>query len=353
MEIPIMEDSSTCHFKSLNQDLVSDIMNRLDGSTLAATSCTCSHLRDASTDPSLWQRLCHSTWPSTSLPEAQRLISINSFARFYADSTPMVLYDDASLTSLINHSPARISSSDITSFVDVYYKGKCVLSRVLYGIPNAIDVFENDDNRHRWFSNCPFKLDLLGFNPCKNTGNESNMNNVQPGGYLLEKLAEEVRLSWVLYDKKRGKAVNLSSTEPLMVQKSWSSNEDYVMNFGCVVPVEENAVPHKLVECMITAQCKMIRGGEGMKLTETSMSLVDIEGGHINGRKSLTVLSEALHSLRSNRKVEVEKGYKMFKRQREEIKKRNDCRESIAEKLCASVEIAVFVAICYACNALF
>lgn len=346
-----MEDSSACHFNSLNPDLVSDIMTRLDGSTLAAIGCTSSHLHDASTDPSLWRRLCHSTWPSTSSPEAQCLISINSFAKFYADSTPTVLYDE-SRTCPINHSPARIPPSNFTSFVDVHYKGKCVLSRVLYSIPDAVDEYENDDC-HRWFSNCPFKLDLLGFNPCKNTRNGSIMHDIQPGGYLLEKLAEEVRLSWVLFDKKSGKAINLSSSEPLMVQKSWSSDEDYVMNFGCVVPVEECVVPHKLVECVITARCKMTERGEGMRLTEISMSLVDIEGGHINGRKSLMVLSQALYSLRSNRKVEVEKGYKIFRRQRKELNKRNDGRESIVEKLCASVEIAVFVAICYACNALF
>lgn len=136
-----MEDSSACHFNSLNPDLVSDIMTRLDGSTLAAIGCTSSHLHDASTDPSLWRRLCHSTWPSTSSPEAQCLISINSFAKFYADSTPTVLYDE-SRTCPINHSPARIPPSNFTSFVGVHYKGKCVLSRVLYSIPDAVDEYE-------------------------------------------------------------------------------------------------------------------------------------------------------------------------------------------------------------------
>jgi hypothetical protein len=221
---------------------------------------------------------------------------------------------------------------------------------------NGVNVNEDNDASYNWFANCPFKLDLLGFKQTKNKAEpeENDVYNPKQHGDLLEKLAKEVTLSWVMFDTKKGKTVNLSSGLPLKVHKNLcSSEEEYVMSFGCIVPVQESVVPCKLVECIITAKCTLAESTEAMRMTEISMSIIDLEGSHVNGKTGLIVLNQALHSPKTNRTVEIERGFKRFQKLRDEIKKRKECRESLMEKFCASVEVAVFLGMCYGCNAIF
>ncbi|KAF9667078.1 hypothetical protein SADUNF_Sadunf16G0295600 [Salix dunnii] len=91
-----------------------------------------------------------SRWPSGALEEAEHLISGSihgCFDKFYSDACPRVLYEeDASANSLKLPECAELnpptSPSDLLSLIDVYYMNRCVLSRILDGIPEALDIFK-------------------------------------------------------------------------------------------------------------------------------------------------------------------------------------------------------------------
>lgn len=310
-------------------------MARLDGPDLATTACTCKDLQDVAGEERLWENLCHSTWPSTTSQEAQHLISSSPMKKFYPNSYPLISHKKST------HQNTQVSHSDFVSLVDIYYKKKCVLSRVLDGIPEAVNVYDDIERKsehQRWFADCPFKLDVLDANSSNN-----NVNiNTNDG-----KVGEDMRLSWILFDKKSGKAVNLSSWKPLLVQRNWPTDGDYVIRFGCVIPVEE-----KMAECVILAKCRLIEQG-CVIWNEISMIIEDMEGAHISGKKSLLVLNSALHCCTSINHVRVENGYNQYLKQKKEMQKRKESKETIAGGVCVSIEILVFIAFCYICTSSF
>ena len=86
---------------------------------------------------------------------------------------------------------------------------------------------------------------------------------------------------------------------------------------------------------------------------EISMNVEDMAGAPLSGRKSLMVLNRALYCLRSKNHLELEEGYRRFEREKREIKRRKELREALADRLCISIEIAVFITFCYACTIFF
>lgn len=354
-----MDSSSpSCEFQRLNRDLLSDIAARLDGPSLASAACTCSDVRDLAQDQSLWRQLCYSTWPSTALEEAQSLISSSHFGgfnKFYADAFPLVLSQGKQVSPGLN---ACAWPSDFLSLIDIYYKKKCVLSRVVDGIPEAVDVYkdkecswdESSNDYQRWFSDCPFKLDAL------NQRNLPYFNHMEQGKWMEDfcrELEEDLRLSWVLFDKKKGKAVNLSSWKPLLVQRSWQSSMDYTLRFGSIIPVDEDLLTQKLAECVILVRCLLTERGGPVMWREISLSVEDKSGAPLNGRKSLKVLDRTLYCMRSKNHLQVEERYRRLERDRQEIKRRKEHRETLADRLCMSIEIAVFLIFFYACTTFF
>ncbi|OMO79909.1 hypothetical protein CCACVL1_13308 [Corchorus capsularis] len=360
-----MEHSdSECHFKCLSRDLLAHIMVRLDGSSLASAACTCSELHGLAQDQRLWKHLCHSTWPSTSLKEAHHLFSsftMEGFNRFYADSYPLILHDRNSDVIPIQ---THLSPSDFASFIDVYYRDKCILSRVLDGMPNTAVCGDGQSNDFlRWFLNCPFRLVLFDVDSVE--GDEVRSGNDEYGYTQMlsprfmapvqigktkdhsKELVEGLRLSWVLFDKKRGRAVNLSSWKPVLVKKIWATDGDYLMHFGCIVPVEENVLPHKLAKCLIMARCSLA-GKEGyLRWKEISMHFEDTIGAHINGDKSLIIMNRALYCLRSNKPLVVEKAYEQFEEQKQEIIRKKKLKDTIADWLFLSFEVSIFITFGY------
>ena len=100
------------------------------------------------------------------------VFSLCGFNKLYADSYHLVLPHG-------NKACLGISTStrpfDFVSLIDIYYKMKCILSKVVDGILEAMDVYngkeyncdETSNDHQLWFSNCPFKLDALIFNESK------------------------------------------------------------------------------------------------------------------------------------------------------------------------------------------
>ncbi|KAJ6313939.1 hypothetical protein OIU78_017564 [Salix suchowensis] len=204
------------------------------------------------------------------------------------------------------------------------------------------------DERQKWFLDYPFKLELMGLKDDDDDELlDSPISSTNEAGKSREnhckKLTEDLRLSWILVDKNTGKAVNLSSWKPLSVQKSWPYHATYVMQFGCVLPVEESLLPQKLARFIITARFKMTEREECPKWSEISMRIENIEGAHVNGRSSLMILSKALYSQRSAKQFKLEEGLRRYDKQKTEMMRRRESREALADRLLTFIEITVFV----------
>lgn len=352
-----------CHLKALNGDIIADIVGRFDGSTLAAAACTCSDLRDIARDQSLWRQLCHSTWPSTALEEAQHLLSpspIGSFHEFYANSYPLLLHGECIKSPELK---THVSASQFASLVDLYYRKECVLSKVVDGIPQAAD----DDSR-RWHSDCPFKLELLRPDYVEGTGFDNELGyayiedddeerrgplsiSLGEDGKLrhdrCKELEEKLRLSWVLLDKKNGKTVNLSSWTPTLVQRRWPLSGDYVIHFGSIVQVDESLLAHKMAMCKIVISCKVTESGGCPKWREISMHVEDLTGASVSGIKSLMVLNHALDCLRTTKHHEVKQGFRQYEKRKREMMRKKELQETLIEGFFVSIEVAIFVTLCY------
>ncbi|KAL5833220.1 hypothetical protein ACOSQ3_016894 [Xanthoceras sorbifolium] len=279
------------HLNGLNNDLLLDIMGQLDDSDMTSAGCTCSTLLHVAHDQSLWRQLCHSTWPSTALNEAQHLLSSSSFGGFH----------------------------------NIYYKNECVLSKVFNGIPEAVNVYHTDNTG----GNCDYET-----NPNYHQYDEDNSHcdiddNERYGlpktlsdyGKLRDnhykELAKHLRLSWVLLDKKKGKAVNLSRWKPLLIRRSWIYNGNYEIHFGW-----------------------------HLRWKEISTHIEDITGGHIGVQQSLLVMNQALYRLQSKNPLKVEQGYRLYEEKKREMMKKKAFPEKVADWLCMSIQITVFV-ICF------
>ncbi|KAI3469059.1 hypothetical protein Pfo_025722 [Paulownia fortunei] len=357
------------HFKSLNQDLVVDIMSRLDGCTLASTASTSSDLQDAAGDERLWQKLCHDTWPSTSKRQLP-FPKTGGFKSLYADAFPLILHEvKGGLPKNIPTGTASFDTSsspwDVISLVDIYYKGHCIFSKVVDGIIEGINGTCRDN--FNTFLCYPFKLDLLGIGCPKGAsqdfqdfGSTDNLTNLpstafmdyEGGGDLCNKIVGDLRLSWILFDRRKGKAANISSWTPRSIHRSTPFDEGYVICFGCIVPIEDSITTHTLAECVITAKCKLMIKQGSIRWKEITLVIKDIDGSHLNGEQSMTVMKRALICTRSRNHYRVELGYQKFCKQKIELKLRNEQEESLANIFCATIAIATLLGICYACATL-
>ncbi|GFS44545.1 pyrophosphorylase 1 [Actinidia rufa] len=210
-------------------------------------------------------------------------------------------------------------------------------SMVVDGIPEAVDVYDHDNDNianpwdfpnndnQQWFSNCPFSDHHSTNDDCCITYS-SEVDDGSRKGDLCEQLAKG---------------------------RSWPSYGDYVLHFGSTISVEASMLPQKLAECIILARCELVEKGGYVKWKEMSMGIKDDVGAHVNAKKSLMALNQALYSLRTVKHLEVERRHGQYKQHKIEMKRRQDQIESLADNLYALLEIATFSAICYGCSLLF
>lgn len=336
---------------SLNGDVLGNIMDRLGGSGLAAASCVCKDLRDVVRDGEAWRRACHSLWPSTTIQETGELIS--DFDRFYGDSYPLVFYErDEKLAAAKEESAAQ----DLVSMVDVYYKNECILSVVSVCVPEALTC----DDQKMWFSSCPFKWDALNAHQTGSTrsgvaGHVEGDRDCSPAPNTEDTnwrdqtrgLQDDLRLSWVLIDKKKSKAVNLSSWMPISLQRSWPSNGDYRVQFGCIVPVEDTISAHKMAKCTIVSRCSLEDCCRTLELKEISLHIEDLTGAHVNGSTGLVALNKALYCSRTTDQLKVQRGFCHYEKLKKEFIKQKELKETAAIGFFMSIELVVFLALLY------
>ncbi|GFQ06153.1 F-box protein at3g44326 [Phtheirospermum japonicum] len=348
------------HMKSLSQDLILDIMSRLDGRTLAAIAATCIDHRDAAGDENLWQKLCHDTWPSTSKRKLP-LEKTGGFKSLYADAFPLILQHEvkravrktiASPTSF----DTSLSSTNFISFIDIYYKELCIFSKVVDGIIEGIDL--------QRFLCYPFKLDVLGpkgaSQDFQDFGGKDILTNLPSTTFLdygdrrdiSNKIVEDLRLSWILFDRRTGKAVNISSWRPRSIHKCNYSEEGYIICFGSVVTMDDGITTHISAEFALTAKCKLLIKQGCIRWTEITLAIKDIDGSHLNGERSVRVMKQALICTRSVNHYMVNSRYQQFCEQKTKLKLRNEQQESLANLFYATIAIAALLAIFYGCATL-
>ncbi|GLJ55199.1 hypothetical protein SUGI_1184500 [Cryptomeria japonica] len=282
----------------LNSDLITEILGRVDGRTLANAGCVSSQFWCSARQESIWEDACSTLWPSTVDTDVKQLISssLGGFRNFYARCFPFIDYDQSGTNSrcLKNLGDAN-KPSDFVCLVDLQYKNKFIYSQVLWGIPASKD-FEG------WFCNCPFRIDLINFDEDHTSPDQLPtilLGEIEKGGEFWGHLMENIRLSWIVINRKTGQAANLSSWSPLIGQKHSSSDKDCVICFGSILPAE-NILPCKVVQCKFVMKCRVSQTDHtSLKMTELSMQVEDIMGAHVNGRNSLLILERGLYCRRS------------------------------------------------------
>lgn len=361
---------------SLNSDLYYDILRRLDGASLASAACTCAAFSSNSKEEILWENVCSSMWQSTNREDVKGLIkSIGGFKKFYADCFPLLVnkevpefrwnsyvdYPDE-LTEAEYYGDMdefeNVSPSDFASIVDIRYKDKTICSKVLWGIPNA-------NGFNGWFSNCPFRIDLLAYSDRDDddagevTLSETDglppimsMERERKDGKIWQELRAGIRLSWIVVNRKSKQSANVSSLIPLGGQRHWPTDKDFLIRFGSVLP-SKDILPWQVVECILLMKFRVMHSdGTGavqttLKLTELSMQLGDVEGAHVNGRNSLLILKESLSCPRSKNYSEVLESYRLYSKAQSELKEEKMRNESMLDRLCILSGITAFATFCY------
>ncbi|KAF7152764.1 hypothetical protein RHSIM_Rhsim01G0203300 [Rhododendron simsii] len=210
--------------------LQTHIRTRLDGSTLASAACASSQLHALSTQETLWQQICHRTWPSTADPRVHRLISSfpSGHRSFYSDSFQ---YLDGHRRSRPSRRPPP---AYIISAVDIRYQNQ-LLTSTFQGPKEAAPM--------------PVNLNIRE-DKC------------------LSNLEENLTLSWILIDPTRTRAADVSSQRPILVRRNWLSN-DVELCYATVLSGGE------LVQCLVAVTCG--GGGTGLAVGEVRLNVEDME----------------------------------------------------------------------------
>ncbi|KNA05376.1 hypothetical protein SOVF_190920, partial [Spinacia oleracea] len=274
--------------------------------------CVTPELRSLSSDEKLWSDICHSTWPSTTTPHLRHLISSfpgggpRSFfsLSFQFPLFPSILSSNRHPPSL---SPSCLLPEQLISAVDIFYRGKCIFSKV-----------QETETVTGWFRCSPLRVDLLG-------PKESVPTPIRRPSHddTCRDLYADLELSWIVIDPTARRAVNLSSFRPVSVERHWLSGELHV-KYAAVMGGE--------VMCSVEVTC--VGGGPGGSLVlhvrEACLKMEEISGGHLNGKDSLVILQRLLEGKRGNlcgkggMKGRVEEGRRRYLEYLERKKERKE-----------------------------
>ncbi|KAL2536392.1 F-box protein [Forsythia ovata] len=302
------------------------ILNRLDGPTLASTTCASTQLNSLCTDDEIWKDICNSTWPSTAHPRV--LDAISSFPSghrsFYSDSFPTLHHHGLchSHNSKKSQQQRLVETTELISAVDIYYAGKLVYSKVL-----------ETETLTGWFLSSPLRINLLDLKeivpaPVMFEGEE---------GTCMELLEEHLTVSWILIDPAHKRAVNVASSKAVEIRRHWLT-EEIQLRYSTVVA----AVGGDLVQCGVVVSCGGKEGGE-FQLNEVSMQVEDMEGKILTGLDSLVILLEAMEGQRrkSDSKVEKER-FETLKKTRKQFSERKQRREKSLDVVYIVTGVSIF-----------
>ncbi|WVZ54357.1 hypothetical protein U9M48_005165 [Paspalum notatum var. saurae] len=299
--------------EDLPADVLSLVLRRLDGASLAAVGCASAGLRGLAADPDAWRGLCLAMWPSL-----RALPRYSSSAA--ADYSPhRALFADAFPFPAPPPSPSTTSSAlpaRLVSAVDLRHGGELVLSR-------AVET----DASSAWFQGAPFRVDALvqeSFTAC-------------PAAAPLA--APDLTLTWVLIDPASGRALRASSGRAVAVDRAWVTG-DTVARFAVVLG--GGAQPPLALAAAVA--CDERRGW----VREVSLRVEDADGAGVSGRDGLRAVAEAMAAgaRRGGRGAEREARarYEEFVRGRRARKEWKARREGCVDLCCSGVGAAAFLA---------
>ncbi|CAA6668481.1 unnamed protein product [Spirodela intermedia] len=220
--------------EDLHGDVLTRILRRLDGPSLAAAGCATARLRELADQPDLWEELCKSTWPSLRHPRLRPLLAVAP-RTFFSDAYtfPGGRGDAGEGPAVGEPPPPRLLSA-----VDLFHRG----------------------SSSSWFLGSPFRVEALA------------------GGGAGPVSVGDLRLSWIIIDDVRRRAVNLSSRRPVAVQRRWYAGTTHV-RFATVLG-RGNAAAAAVVACEQAAMAPL----------EVSLCVEDADGVCLSGKESLTML---------------------------------------------------------------
>ncbi|KAL3828594.1 hypothetical protein ACJIZ3_017396 [Penstemon smallii] len=315
---------------SIHTDIIQyHILNRLDGPTLASTCCATAQFSSLCSGNNLWRNICNSTWPSTADPRVSAAISAfpSGHRSFYSDSFPSLRHHH----DVIPHRPEnkanhpRVSNtSEFISAVDIYYDDVLLHSKVI--VTETLSC---------WFLTSPFQVDLLGHKETVATPLKFEFE-----GACMSRVEERLRVSWILIDPVRKRAVNFASLKPVDVRRQWME-EDIQLRYATVVA----AGGGDLVQCGVVVTLGGKEGGE-LKIKEASMQIEDMEGRIVIGIDSLVILNDAMEGQRRKRDENFEKAvYEKFSGIRVELKERKIMKERRLDVVFIGIGVSIFFAL--------
>ncbi|KAF3578061.1 hypothetical protein DY000_02029355 [Brassica cretica] len=303
-----MADSSsttvTDLISTLHQDIIeTHILTRLDGPTLASLSCASTLLHKLASNELLWSKICRSTWPSTA--------TISDNPRSFFSDVYSVLDVGGSVSDLDRPFPELISA------VDLHYRGKLILSRVV-----------KTETTTAWFLSSPLRIDLVD---AKDTV-ETPIKRGRWTEDTCRDLEQDLTLSWIVIDPIGKRAANLSSHRPVTVQRNWLTGE-VEAKFTTVVGS---------VECVITV---VTCGEEEMHVKEVNLKVEAMEGTSLNGMDSLVILRSVMEGKRGNgrrREAESKWRHEEFMEKKRELKEKKIRVELVFDILTVAVGVLGF-----------
>ncbi|KAL6506478.1 hypothetical protein OROGR_024659 [Orobanche gracilis] len=196
-------DHGEAPITAVHTDIIeSHVLNRLDGPTLAATSCASSQLLSLCNHDHLWKDICNSTWPSTADHRVRAVISTfpSGHKSFYYDALPAFRHQS---TGTRNRRRDVSDTPELISAVDIYWDDKLIYSRVLV-----------TETTTTWALCTPLRLDLL--DPKKYVSAPLRLDG---GGACVSRTEKRLRVSWILIDPARIRAISAASREAMEARR--------------------------------------------------------------------------------------------------------------------------------------
>ncbi|PHU03604.1 hypothetical protein BC332_28855 [Capsicum chinense] len=318
-------DEKTCII-DVHPDIIQTlILTKLDGPTLISASVSSSKLYNLCCDDHLWRKICNSYWPSTSDPLIENIISTfpSGHRSFFSDSFPSIIRKPL----VGKHPRQHIPAPELTSAVDIHYDGNVLFSRALI-----------TEAKTGWFMSSPFRIELLGHEETFPTPEKFS-----DGGECRRNLMEKMKLSWILIDQTKNRAVNVSSMKAVSVKRHWLTGELKV-KYSTVINSGAGAGAGELLQCGIVVTCEGKEGGD-LHVREVSMQIEDMDGKVLCGKDSLVILRDIIEGGRKKRNEnEIKENYENFLELKKKWKERKQIKEKRLDMACIASGITVFIA---------
>ncbi|KAJ0653369.1 putative F-box-like domain superfamily protein [Helianthus annuus] len=365
----------------LHPDIIhTHILPRLDGPSLSATATASSSLKSLCSDDTLWFPISQSTFPSTTHPHVNSVISTfpSGHRSFFLDSFPTITtdlthrnprrswshtkYDHPSCNL---HPSSHSSPSQLISTVDICYQNDVIFSKPMF----------TDITSH--FLSSGFLTELSEDNPTRTRLDPTRIQNdptrIRPGAgtgsdpfriarpidltvdeiagadaATLRHLKESVKLNWIIIDPTRKRACNLSSIKAVSARQDWVTNES-IIRYATVLP---GCDPDEIVRCRIQVVLGVGEKGVGLYVKEVVMKVQDMDGVCVNGVEFLKIVEGVMMEVNGvRRKVgddeERLRCCRVFKELKREKKEWEKMKEEKKEMVIWLNYVAIFVSFCF------